>query len=59
MRLGKQNALRSHITSMKGAKIVHDYFSYPKMNAKHLDFLEWIKCYSLILKLTISLKVLM
>jgi len=49
-RSGKQNAFRSRITSMKGAKMVHDYFtSYPMMNSKHLDFLDWSKCYSLIL----------
>jgi hypothetical protein len=35
---------------MKGAKRVYDYFSsYPMMNSKHLDFLDWSKCYSLIL----------
>jgi len=45
-RSGKQNAFRSRITSMEGAKIVHDYFtSYPMMNSKHLDFLDWSKCY--------------
>lgn len=49
-RSDKQNAFRSRITSMVGAKIVHDYFtSYPMMNSKHLDFLDWSKCYSLIL----------
>lgn len=50
---GKQNAFRSRITSMKGAKIVHDYFtSYPMMTCfakKHLDFLDWSQCYRLML----------
>lgn len=49
-RSGKQDAFRSRITSMKGAKVVYDYFTlFPMMNSKHLYFLDWSKCYNIII----------